>query len=44
MGTEQDALAESGVKHDFKGKEAVSKSFHDLKAYEAVRVSDKEPG
>jgi len=40
---EQDALDESGVKHDFKGKEAVNKSFHDLKAYEAVRLGNKEP-
>ena len=44
MEAEQDTPTDIGVKHDFKGKEAVSKSFHDLKAYEAVRVGDKEPG
>ena len=41
---EQDALTEIGAKHNFKSKEVVSKFFHDLKAYEAARVGDKEPG
>ena len=44
MEAEQDALTEIGVKHGLKGKKAVGKFFHDLKAYETVRVGDKEPG